>query len=96
VPEQPEDVVCGVDQMPFTSNLLKASIVELQRLGEALVTDRPEVQHLAALAEPAVLGGERRALISGTGMHPALSPEEATSRYGCSSPPRRLCFERLH
>ena len=35
---------------------------ELQHLGEAGVADGTEVQHLAAIAEPTVPGGKRRAL----------------------------------
>ena len=88
------DLLAALEQRRLAGDQLAAG--ELQRLGEAGVADRAEVQHLAAFAQPAVLRGERRALILLVGMHRALSPDGAARRYGCNSPPPPQCSAHLH
>jgi hypothetical protein len=53
---------------------------ELQRPGVAAVADGAEVQHLAAITEPALLGGERRPLAGDSaGVHGLLRPPPVPS-----------------
>ncbi len=74
----PADLFAALEQRRLAGDQLAGG--ELQGLGVTAVANRVEVQHLAAIAEPALLGGERRPLAGDSaGGHGLLRPPPAPS-----------------